>query len=70
MMSRLAKGEKTEITKKEMLKLTSKNYDLLPEVKKKRDENRKKEELKERMRQAKDMDRQRRELANRKWFDP
>ena len=66
MMSRLAKGEKTEITKKEMLKLTSKNYDLLPEVKKKRDENRKKEELKERMRQAKDMDRQRRELANRK----
>ena len=70
MMSRLAKGEKTEITKKEMLKLASKNYDLLPEVKKKRDENRKKEELKERMRQAKDMDRQRRELANRKWFDP
>ena len=66
MMSRLAKGEKTEITKKEMLKLASKNYDLLPEVKKKRDENRKKEELKERMRQAKDMDRQRRELANRK----
>lgn len=42
-MSRLAKGEKTEISKKDMLKLTSKNYDLLPEVKKKREEENKKE---------------------------
>jgi ALMS motif len=48
-MSRLAKGEKPEINKKEMLKLTTKNYELLPEVKKKKEEERKKEELKERM---------------------
>ena len=49
MMSRLAKGEKTEVSKKEMLKLTSKNYELLPEVKKKKEEERKKEELRDRM---------------------
>lgn len=41
-MSRLAKGEKSEISKKEMLKLTKKNYELLPEVKKKKDEEIKK----------------------------
>ena len=39
-----------------MLKLTSKNYDLLPEVKKKKEEDRKKEELKERMRKVKQLD--------------
>lgn len=62
-MSRLAKGEKVEVSKKEMLKLTSKNYELLPEVKKKKEAEKKKEEFKERMRQAKEMDKQRRELA-------
>ena len=49
-MSRLAKGEKTEITKKDMLKLTTKNYELLPEVKKKKEAEKKKEEFKQRMR--------------------
>ena len=63
-MSRLAKGEKSEITKKDMLKLTSKNYDLLPEVKKKREEEKKKEELKDRMKQVKELEKQRRELMN------
>lgn len=48
-MERLAKGSKVEISKKDMLKLTSKNYELLPEVKKKKEEERKKEELKARM---------------------
>lgn len=61
-MSRLAKGEKVEITKKEMLKLTSKNYELLPEVKKKKEEERKKEELRERMKQVKELEKQRRDL--------
>ncbi len=56
-MSRLAKGEKAEISKKDMLKLTSKNYDLLPEVKKKREEERKKLELKDRMKQVKEIER-------------
>ncbi len=41
-MSRLAKGEKADISKKDMLKLTSKNYELLPEVKKKKEEEMKK----------------------------
>jgi hypothetical protein len=43
-MSRLASGTKVEVNKKEMLKLTSKNYENLPEVKKKKEEQRKKEE--------------------------
>ncbi|CDW85272.1 ribosomal protein l18a [Stylonychia lemnae] len=62
LMSRLAKGEKAEISKKDMLKLTTKNYELLPEVKKKKEEEKKKEELKERMRQVKELEKQRREL--------
>ena len=37
-MSRLASGTKTEVSKKEMKKLTTKNYENLPEVKKKREE--------------------------------
>ena len=44
LMSRLASGTKVEVNKKEMLKLTSKNYENLPDVKKKREEQRKKEE--------------------------
>jgi hypothetical protein len=48
-MSRLSKGQKADVSKKDMLKLTSKNYELLPEVKKKKEEEKKKEELKERM---------------------
>jgi len=39
-----------------MLKLTSKNYELLPEVKKKKEEDRKKEQLRERMRKVKELD--------------
>ena len=66
LMSRLAKGEKAEISKKDMLKLTSKNYELLPEVKKKREEERKKEELKERMKQVKEIEKQRRDLMMKK----
>ena len=64
-MSRLAKGEKVEVSKKEMLKLTNKNYEMLPEVKKKREEERKREEMKERMRQVKEIEKQRRELMSR-----
>ena len=67
LMARLAKGEKPEkISKKDMLKLTTKNYELLPEVKKKKEEERKKEELRERMKQVKELEKQRRELMNRK----
>ena len=45
LMSRLANGTKTEISKKAMLKLTNKNYENLPEVKRKKEEDRKKEEM-------------------------
>ena len=55
-MSRLAKGQKAEVNKKEMLKLTSKNYELLPEVKKKKEEEKKKEELRDRMKQVKELE--------------
>ena len=48
-MSRLASGKKVEVNQKDMLKLTSKNYENLPEVKKKKEEERKKEELKKRL---------------------
>ena len=42
-MSRLATGSKSEISKKDMLKLTNKNYENLPEVRKKKEEEQKKE---------------------------
>lgn len=65
-MSRLSKGEKTGVDKKDMLKLTSKNYELLPEVKKKKDEEKKKEEFKDRMKQVKELEKQRRDLMKNK----
>ena len=45
-MSRLAQGAKADISKKDMLKLTNKNYENLPEVKRKREEEKKKEDRK------------------------
>ena len=51
---------KREISKKEMLALTSKNYDLLPEVLKRKQEQQKQEELKQRMKQVKELDAKRR----------
>ena len=53
------------MSKKDMLKLNSKNYDNLPEVKKKREDERKKEEQRERMKQIKALEKQRRELKSR-----
>lgn len=45
LMERLASGTRAEVKKKDMLKLTNKNYENLPEVKKKREQERKKEEM-------------------------
>lgn len=45
-MSRLASGTKVEVNKADMLKLTNKNYENLPEVKRKREEEKKKEDRK------------------------
>ena len=66
LMNRLAKGEKAEIKKKDMLKLTNKNYELLPEVQRKREQERKKEEYKNRMKQVKEMEEKRQELLRQK----
>ncbi len=55
-MSRLAGGQKGEVSKKEMKALTSKNYELLPEVRKKKEEQKKKDEFKDRMRQVKELE--------------
>jgi hypothetical protein len=49
LMSRLARGDKVEVSKKDMLKLTNKNYEQLPEVRKKKEDQKKKEEMRERM---------------------
>ena len=38
LMDRLAKGGKVEVSKKDMRALTSKNYENLPEVKKRKEE--------------------------------
>jgi len=56
LMSRLASGSKPEIKKADMLKLTNKNYENLPEVKRKREEERKKEERALRMKQVKELE--------------
>jgi len=50
LMSRLANGKRADVNKKEMYKLTHKNYDQLPEVKKKKEEEEKKGQFKNRMR--------------------
>ena len=55
-LERLGKGEKPKISKKEMHDLTRKNYEMLPEVKKKREEERKKQELKERIQKSKEFE--------------
>ena len=54
LLERLAKGEKAPVDKSEMHKLTKKNYDNLPEVKKSREEKEKKEELKRRVEKKKE----------------
>ena len=44
-MIRLATGKKEPINKKEMKKLTTKNYQNLPEIRKKKEEEKKQREL-------------------------
>ena len=65
-MARLAKGERAEVDKKQMYKLTNKNYELLPEVKKKKEEEAKKEQFKNRMKQVKELEEKRKELMRKK----
>ena len=48
LMARLASGQKQTVSVKEMKRMTNKNYENLPEIKKRKDEERKKEEFKQR----------------------
>jgi len=60
LMERLAHGQKQKLSKKEMVALTAKNYQNLPEVKNKKNDIKKKEEkrkdLRERQEKVKDLD--------------
>ena len=58
LMDRLAKGEKVKVTKKDMKSQTEKNYNRLPEVQKKKDDQAKKDDLKKRMNKVKELDKQ------------
>ncbi|EAR94554.2 hypothetical protein TTHERM_00046590 (macronuclear) [Tetrahymena thermophila SB210] len=53
LMDRLANGTKVKVDKKEYLKLTNKNYEMLPEVKKRKEEEQKKEEYRRRQESVK-----------------
>lgn len=56
LLERLGKGEKPKINKKEMHQLTKKNYEMLPEVQKKKEEERKKQEIKDRIKKSKEFE--------------
>lgn len=51
-----------QVSKKDMLTLTKKNYENLAEVKERKNEEKKKEEMKKRLQDAKDLDKKRREM--------
>ena len=59
LMDRLAKGARAEVSKKDMRALTSKNYENLPEVKKRKEEERKKQEFRLRQQKAKELEEKR-----------
>lgn len=61
LLERLAKGEKKEISKREMYELTQRNYKNLPEIQQKEKEKQKKEEIKNRMDKMKEYNRNLRE---------
>ncbi|CDW75360.1 UNKNOWN [Stylonychia lemnae] len=63
LLSRLSQGQKPEISKKEMLKLTSKNYEQLPEIKQRKVEEIKREELKKRLANVKELEKKRRQIV-------
>ena len=61
LMDRLAKGTRVEVSKKEMKALTNKNYENLPEVRKRREEEKKKEDFKLRQQRAKELEQKRKD---------
>lgn len=69
-MSRLANGQKAQIDVKEAKKLSTKNYENLPEIKKKKEDLRKKEDYKARQETAKkyaeELEKKRKQMHSRK----
>lgn len=65
-LDRLAKGEKVKVSKKEMLKLTKKNYQDLPEVRQKKEQDMKKMEYQQRMKKVKENEALRRQMVKNK----
>ncbi|CAG9334384.1 unnamed protein product [Blepharisma stoltei] len=61
LMERLASGQKVKVNKRDMKKLTEKNYELLPEVKKRKEEEKKKQEQAERRQRAREFEKKRQE---------
>lgn len=61
LLERLAKGEKKELSRKEMYELTQRNYKNLPEIQRREKEKLRKEDLKNRMEKAKEYNRNLRE---------
>ena len=57
LMERLATGQKVKVTKEEMLKLNKKNYQLLPEVKKRQEQEKKLIEKQIRLQKAREYER-------------
>ena len=57
LMERLATGQRVKITKEEMIKLNKKNYKMLPEVKKRQEDEKKKLEKQQRIEKAKEYER-------------
>jgi len=55
LLNRLAFGTRAKVTKEEMKALNSKNYEMLPEVRKKKEEEKKKEEMRKRLEKAKEL---------------
>lgn len=56
LLERLAFGVKAKVSKSEMKALTNKNYEMLPEIIKRKEEEKKKEEMKKRLEKVKEMD--------------
>ena len=59
LLDRLAAGSKAKVSRKEMLELTSKNYQSLPEVIRKREEEAKRSDAQQRLAQRKDYEKMR-----------
>eukprot|EP00347_Sterkiella_histriomuscorum_P008346 403345451 len=66
LLTRLSQGQRPEISKKDMLKLTSRNYEQLPEIKQKKIDSSKKDDLLQRIANVKELEKKRRQTIVKK----